>query len=733
MATIKCKSCGSNVLRFGDECFGTCELCLRNQTIPKTSNYDQILIYNEAFDYLKNKNFEKAFELFKKILSSLPDESEALIGLAKCEYKISFDDNNRCFICDSPSEISFLENKNIIAAIDNAFGSVVEKYKNEFIEIEEARKKAYEKQKRNKKDNKDNNSSKLINDAFQALEDENWILANELAEDEITLNPKNPKAYLCKFLSEIKISTIDKISDADKPFDSLFSYQLAIKYCEEDTIELLKKLSEEVTYKYNCKIYDSAKRLENSTSIGAVEKAIEIYESIIDFKDSKEKIEACKKHLEILEYRYAIFDAKATIDADEGDLTDAALLYIKAEDGKMARKFLSHLPRLYAASNHTVFIQPEGKLKAIGENKYSQCEVSKWDNITAVACSYSHTLGLKKDGTVWAIGGTGSGKCDVSAWKDIKAIAAGPGHSVGLKKDGTVVAVGYRHDDRCKVSEWDDIISIKAGDTHTVGLKKDGTLVSVGTNDYGQCNVKDWENIISVSIGEFHTVGLKNDGKVVACGKNAFGECNVSEWEDIIGIAAGDDHTIGLKNDGTLVYTGSNEYGQCDVSNWGDIVYIVAGSYHTVGLHSDGTFIATGMKDDGRCDVSEIKVEIPITEETKEFIKKIDSETDIGILKEEYKKIESVSMDILERILKKDAEDEAERIKQAKKKKEAEEKRKAESAERMKQTKAALAEKKKAEKALSEERLSKGLCPYCGGEYKGIFSKKCSVCSRPKQ
>jgi len=188
-----------------------------------------------------------------------------------------------------------------------------------------------------------------------------------------------------------------------------------------------------------------------------------------------------------------------------------------------------------------------------------------------------------------------------------------------------------------------------------------------------------------------------------------------------------------LKNDGTLVYTGSNEYGQCDVSNWGDIVYIVAGSYHTVGLHSDGTFIATGMKDDGRCDVSEIKVEIPITEETKEFIKKIDSETDIGILKEEYKKIESVSMDILERILKKDAEDEAERIKLAKIKKEAEEKRKAESAERMKQTKAALAEKKKAEKALSEERLSKGLCPYCGGEYKGIFSKKCSVCSRPKQ
>ena len=78
-------------------------------------------------------------------------------------------------------------------------------------------------------------------------------------------------------------------------------------------------------------------------------------------------------------------------------------------------------------------------------------------------------------------------------------------------------------------------------------------------------------------------------------------------------IAAGYNYTIGLKNDGTLISAGSNDSGQCDVSNWKDIVSIFAGFIHTVGLKSDGTVVAVGENDYGQCDVSNWKDIIAIS------------------------------------------------------------------------------------------------------------------------
>ena len=77
-----------------------------------------------------------------------------------------------------------------------------------------------------------------------------------------------------------------------------------------------------------------------------------------------------------------------------------------------------------------------------------------WTDIVQVATSHAHTVGLEADGTMVAVGYNYSGPCDVGGWTDIVQVAAGSVHTVGLKSDGTVVAVGNNDDGQCDVGRW---------------------------------------------------------------------------------------------------------------------------------------------------------------------------------------------------------------------------------------------------------------------------------------
>jgi len=41
-------------------------------------------------------------------------------------------------------------------------------------------------------------------------------------------------------------------------------------------------------------------------------------------------------------------------------------------------------------------------------------------------------------------------------------------------------------------------------------------------------------------------------------------------------------------------------------------------------------------------------------------------------------------------------------------------------------------EKKEKEERIAAERRNAGLCQHCGGALKGLFSKKCASCGKPK-
>lgn len=93
-------------------------------------------------------------------------------------------------------------------------------------------------------------------------------------------------------------------------------------------------------------------------------------------------------------------------------------------------------------------------------------QMKRWPKKT-IAAGYRHTVALHSDGTVIAVGDDKYGQCQVSSWQDITAVAAGTGHignshTVGLQKNGKVVAVGWNKYQQCDVNDWLDIKAIAA-------------------------------------------------------------------------------------------------------------------------------------------------------------------------------------------------------------------------------------------------------------------------------
>ena len=340
-----------------------------------------------------------------------------------------------------------------------------------------------------------------------------------------------------------------------------------------------------------------------------------------------------------------------------------------------------------------VGIKLNGKLQLSGTDKYRN-GMRQWNDITAVSLGEFHALGLNRYGEAVATGDNQYGQCDVSQWKNIVAIVAGGWHSVALLENGTVCATGINEEHECDTKSWRGITKIAAGRRHTVGLKADGTVVATGLNANGRCNVSHWTNIVDIFAFNGQTIGLRADGTVLSAGT----KYRLDHWKDIVDISMGYENALGLKKDGTVVYAGENKSGENAVSNWTDIVAISAKNCHCVGLRADGTVVAAGLNESNQCAVGNWSDIVAIS--AGDFctlgIRSGGTVMRTGdCMRQPYdtfgwklfNNINSFSRDLKE-------------IHQ--------------------------------QALIQSERQMNGVCQHCGGEFKGLFSKKCVSCGKPK-
>ena len=290
---------------------------------------------------------------------------------------------------------------------------------------------------------------------------------------------------------------------------------------------------------------------------------------------------------------------------------------------KLTRLVVEHR-QIAAGGYHTVLLNPDGKLYAMGLNSDGQLgdntrvdkkipvAVGSDNDWVAVAAGSYHTLALKADGTLWAWGNNQSG-------------ALGDGTTLNSK-----IPIRIGND-----TDW---AVFAGGHLYSIALKKDGTLWTWGSNSYGELGDgtsvnrskpgrvgtdTDW---VAVSAGGFGSViAMKVDGTLWGWGKNFSGELGVGSPGPIyiptqVGtdtdwamINTGDYHTIALKTDGSLWTWGGNNLGQ--LGNGSDIIQvdipvqastdtdwidIIAGYYHNLLLKSDGSFWGFGYNEYGQ-------------------------------------------------------------------------------------------------------------------------------------
>ena len=93
MTIFKCKMCGGTLEVSEGTTVCECEYCGTTQTLPKTDNEQTINMLNRANHFRQQCEFDKAMEIYEKLLESSDKDSEIYWQIVLCRYGIEYVDD----------------------------------------------------------------------------------------------------------------------------------------------------------------------------------------------------------------------------------------------------------------------------------------------------------------------------------------------------------------------------------------------------------------------------------------------------------------------------------------------------------------------------------------------------------------------------------------------------------------------------------------------------------------
>ena len=165
------------------------------------------------------------------------------------------------------------------------------------------------------------NTASLLERAFIFLEDGKWDDANEYCEKVLDIDPKNARAYLGKLMAELRTRTENNLKNLGEPFDNNSNYSKAIRFGDEKLVAKLKDDNDFIRERNKnlrlSGIYSDAQSIMNGAKtereyLNAAKK----FESIPEFKDSKELAKECKEKAEICRKDSLYASAKAKMNGE---------------------------------------------------------------------------------------------------------------------------------------------------------------------------------------------------------------------------------------------------------------------------------------------------------------------------------------------------------------------------------------------------------------------------------
>lgn len=90
MALFKCKICGGDLAVTADMSVAECEYCGSMQTLPKVNDERLASFYDRANDLRMGHEFDKAAEIYEKIIEENPTDADAYWSMVLCRYGIEY-------------------------------------------------------------------------------------------------------------------------------------------------------------------------------------------------------------------------------------------------------------------------------------------------------------------------------------------------------------------------------------------------------------------------------------------------------------------------------------------------------------------------------------------------------------------------------------------------------------------------------------------------------------------
>jgi alpha-tubulin suppressor-like RCC1 family protein len=282
---------------------------------------------------------------------------------------------------------------------------------------------------------------------------------------------------------------------------------------------------------------------------------------------------------------------------------------------------------------HSLYVTKDGKLYAMGYNRYGQLGISNTtsqltpvlvssaSNVIAAAAGKSHSLYITNDGKLYAMGDNAYGQLglgdttnrstpeQVTSVSNVIAVAAGNGYSLYITDGGKLYGMGNNYSGQLGVSgttnrltpvqvaSASNVIAVAAGNVHSLFVTNDGNLRVMGSNNQGQLGLGDYtdrstptlvtsaSNVTAVFAGWGHSLYLTGDGNLWGMGYDypgslGFGDrsaqhttpARILSATNVTAVAAGDYHSLFVTGGNRLWAMGDGDHGLLGVNYTPDII-----------------------------------------------------------------------------------------------------------------------------------------------------------------
>ena len=166
------------------------------------------------------------------------------------------------------------------------------------------------------------------------LEDGKWNDANIYCEKVLDIDPKNAQAYLGKLMAELRVKSRKQLADCAQPFDNLDNYGKVIRFGDEKLEnEIRGYISHIKERNENNRLTDTYTNAINAMNSAETEadfkSAAHAFQSIADYKDSKEKAKECLEKAEAARKDAVLADGKSKMTGEDAQSYKNAISIFK--------------------------------------------------------------------------------------------------------------------------------------------------------------------------------------------------------------------------------------------------------------------------------------------------------------------------------------------------------------------------------------------------------------------